>query len=111
MKRLLAIILISGIIFSACNPKKAGEALKDAVAKAEDTDKTKEVRVKQYSLRVPDYMEVNMKLHPDASLQYANIFKEMYVIVIDETTGSLDTAFASNDAIDQYRDSTLFGTY
>jgi hypothetical protein len=38
----------------------------------------------QYSMHIPKFMTKAANLNNDASLQYQNIFKEVYVIVIDE---------------------------
>jgi hypothetical protein len=44
-----------------------------------------EVKVNnRYSLSVPDYMQPCTDLHKDASLQYQNIDKDIYTLVIDE---------------------------
>jgi hypothetical protein len=38
----------------------------------------------EYSIKLPKYMTVAKNLNDEASLQYQNIFKETYVIVLDE---------------------------
>lgn len=44
-----------------------------------------EVKVNnRYSLLIPDYMQACTDLHKDASLQYQNIEKDIYALVIDE---------------------------
>jgi hypothetical protein len=44
-----------------------------------------EVKVNdRYSILVPDYLQPCANLHKDASLQYQNIEKDIYAIVIDE---------------------------
>ncbi len=45
---------------------------------------TQTVSVKDYSLDVPEYMSEATDLNAEASLQYQNIVKETYVVVIDE---------------------------
>lgn len=42
------------------------------------------VSINDYSLSVPAYMTKTSALNEEASLQFQNIFKETYVIVIDE---------------------------
>lgn len=37
-----------------------------------------------YSLEVPDFMTESKILHEEASLQYQNLFREFYMVVIDE---------------------------
>lgn len=43
-----------------------------------------------YFLSVPDYMTVTKELNKSASLQYQNIMKEAYVIVIEDSKAELD---------------------
>ncbi len=44
-----------------------------------------EVKVNNsYSLSIPDYMQACTDLHKDASMQYQNIEKDIYALVIDE---------------------------
>jgi len=38
----------------------------------------------QYSIAIPNYMKPATNLNDEASLQYQNIFKEAYLVVIDE---------------------------
>lgn len=38
-----------------------------------------------YQIAVPDYMEPGTELSDDASLQYQNLYKELYVVVLDES--------------------------
>lgn len=46
---------------------------------------TQKITIKKlYSLEIPDFLSAANHLHEDASLQYQNIFKEFYTIVIDE---------------------------
>lgn len=47
----------------------------------------------QYSMEVPDFMKESKELNDEASLQYQNIFKEVYIIVIDESREEFKTVF------------------
>ena len=58
----------------------------------------------QYTLTVPSYMSKNESLHDEASLQYANLFKEFYVIVIDEPKTEFSSALIDNLLTDSYND-------
>ncbi len=49
---------------------------------------------KEYSLRIPKYMKKAKDLNDDASLQYQNVFKETYVIVIDESEQGIINTFS-----------------
>jgi hypothetical protein len=56
-----------------------------AQAKPKTAAKMQEVNIEgRYAMSVPDYMTPGDDLNDEASLQYQNIYKEMYVIVIDE---------------------------
>lgn len=39
----------------------------------------------QYSISLPDYMAPASDMHPQASLQYQNPEKELYIVVVDES--------------------------
>lgn len=58
-----------------------------------------------YSLMLPDYMEENKELHPDASLAYQHVVKEVAVLVLDENKGELQ---ASMHLLEGYKDSCSF---
>lgn len=53
-----------------------------------------------YSLSVPEYMKFYENLHPDASLKYANIYKEAYTIVIHEDKEEFIETFKDFDEYD-----------
>ncbi len=48
----------------------------------------------QYSVELPAFLSEGDSLNADASLQYQNVFKEFYVVVIDEPKVDLDSLFA-----------------
>ena len=54
-----------------------------------------------YSVDLPNYMAVAKDLNDDASLQYQNIFKQTYVIVIDELKEEIKESFKLIDAYDE----------
>lgn len=53
-----------------------------------------------YQLNVPKYMKEMKSLHPDASLKFANIYKEAYTIVIDENKKEFIDSFTEFDEYD-----------
>lgn len=57
----------------------------------------------QYSIELPTFMKESNDLNIEASLQYQNIFKETYVIVIDESKEEFKSVFEDlgeyNDAL------------
>ena len=53
-----------------------------------------EVKVNDtYSIVVPDYLSAGAKMHPQASLQYKNEEKEIYLLVIDESKETMTVGF------------------
>lgn len=58
----------------------------------------------RYSLEVPAFLSQTEDLHDDASLQYQNLFKEFYVLVIDEPKTELHTVLKEFDLEDSYSD-------
>lgn len=63
-----------------------------ATVACQNESKTNEVTVaNKYSLQVPDYLSKTNDLNEDASLQYQNLFKEFYVIVIDEDKDEINS--------------------
>lgn len=101
MKKVLYSAAIAALILSSCNNSNA---VKDLNQLAENTKKLTEtpaepavemqaVAIKdQYTLDIPNFMTEATGLHEEASLQYQNIFKETYVVVIDEPTADFDKA-------------------
>ena len=66
MKKILALCIFS--ILLSCN-----------------SNEVQNVNIKnQYSLELPDFLSKASNLHEDASLQYQNVLREFYVVVIDE---------------------------
>ncbi|MEL6917111.1 MAG: hypothetical protein AAFO99_05200 [Bacteroidota bacterium] len=68
----------------------------------------------QYSIALPKYMKEATNLNDDASLQYQNIFKEAYVVVIDEPKQDLIDVFKeleewddNKSVVENYRDIQL----
>lgn len=56
--------------------------------------KTRTVEVSgDYSMDIPQHMKKTTILNEEASLQYLNVYKEMYVIVIDESKENFRDSF------------------
>ena len=62
----------------------------------------KTVSVNDYSISVPEFLSEGEGLNDDASLQYQNLFKEFYVVVIDESKAAFGEAIAINELEDLY---------
>lgn len=69
----MAIVALIVTLFTACDSEP----------------KTVKIK-KQYSVVLPSFLTEGKGLHDDASLQYQNLLKEFYVIVIDEPSSTLD---------------------
>lgn len=67
------------------------------------TENTRTVKIDgRYRLDVPASFEQADNLNEDASLQYQNLYKPMYAIVIDEPKSVLEEALDANEIYDQY---------
>lgn len=62
---------------------------------------TQTVSVKDYSLDVPEYMTEANDLNAEASLQYQNVIKETYVVVIDEPKDEFIKVFSDLGMYDE----------
>lgn len=60
------------------------------------------VTVNDYSLEIPSYLSKGTDLHEDASLQYQNLFKELYIIVIDENKKEVSNIILESALEDTY---------
>jgi len=69
------------VLLSSCDVKKfISEHLNDTGKKAE----LQQITGPGYSMGIPTYMSKATALNDEASMQFQNIFKEAYIIVIDE---------------------------
>jgi hypothetical protein len=57
----------------------------------------------EYAIGIPTYMTKATSLNDDASLQFQNIFKETYVIIIDEDESEFIQTFKDVDSYDTTR--------
>ncbi len=74
-KILISLALLSAVIFSSCS----------------ESDEVQLVTVEnKYSLSIPAFLSEASTLNDDASLQYQHLFKEFYVIAIDEPRNEAD---------------------
>jgi hypothetical protein len=84
MKKYL--IFIFSICFSIISCKKIIESTASLSKDQVKIEDLKKINVNdEYVLSVPEYMTEMKSLHEDASFQYANIFKETYIVIIDES--------------------------
>ena len=55
-----------------------------------------------YKIELPDYMEETFHLNNEASLQYQNLFKELYIIVLDEPKDEFHDVISQGDYANDY---------
>lgn len=121
MRKLLipvvAILALASFTISGCGNKATTPEDRNAL---EADDSFKEVKIDDldgnplYSMKLPDYLTAGDDLNDEASLQYQNIYKEVYVIVIDEPKQdfidvfmSLDDYDSTKSAVDNYADAQM----
>ncbi|MCI2228435.1 hypothetical protein MC378_04590 [Polaribacter sp. MSW13] len=101
MKKSIVLILFTVLSFSSC--KKIIESASSVGKDNINVEDLKAVHVNnEYSLSVPDYMTELKSLHDEASFEYANIFKETYTVVLDESKQEFIDTFKE---IEMYNDS------
>lgn len=69
----------------------------------------KTIAINDYSIGLPSFLSEGKGLNDDASLQYQNLFKELYIVVIDENKESFKEAIEINELEDVYE--TNFNGY
>ena len=72
------------------------------IISCESSDEWKTIEVNNYSVELPTYLSESKQLNDDASLQYQNIFKEVYIIVIDENKKEMETSLIDNGLSEIY---------
>jgi hypothetical protein len=90
-KRAIFLLLISLSIISCKKIIESAASLGKDEVKIEEL---KKININdEYVVSIPEYMKELKSLHDDASLQYANLFKETYIVVIDESKEEFITTF------------------
>ncbi len=78
----VAVLALAVMTNTGCSSKPKTEEERNDVKPDESF---KDVKINNlYSMSLPDYLTEGNDLNDEASLQYQNIYKEVYVIVIDE---------------------------
>lgn len=108
MKKIKFLVFSVGVLaLSSC-----GEIAKEAVATSMELDDEMKTYTNDsvgYSLSVPSYMNKVTTLHADATMQFQNVFKETYLIVIDEPKDDVVSTFRE---LGEYKeDSSLVKNY
>lgn len=84
MKKIILIVLVSFLI--SCD----------------STVEWKKIEVNNFAIELPSYLSISKQLNDDASLQYQNIFKELYIIVIDENKSEMGSSLEDNGLDELY---------
>lgn len=100
--------LFAFVMFSSCGGMmgKGGSdsaSIKEALDKAIAENDEITVGTGGYKISIPKHMSVSKELNDDASLQYQDIYKELYIIVIDEPKTDFIKTFSEPD-INEYDD-------
>ncbi len=107
---IISVIILLGLSFFSCNSFDSSEPEQLSI---ENDFKSIEVN-NEYKISVPKYMKEAKDLSDEASLQYQNIFKETYFVILDESKEEMISIFQelgeyNNDisVIKNYRDIQL----
>ena len=92
MHRLFALSLFCLVILGGCNTS----------SDKKETAKWKVVNSRNFSVRLPSYLKQATELHDDAVMQYQNVIKEFYFIVIQEPTAEFNDMFYRGELEDEY---------
>ena len=113
IKNVIYVALI-GLMASSCSSSVDSDSESSLMEAIQSIAETKYNTIEiggNYSLDVPDFMKSTSALNDEASLQYNNLFKEKYVIVIDEDKQEFIDVFKeleeydeSKSVIDNYAD-------
>lgn len=64
----------------------------------------KTVEINDFSISIPEYMKETDQLHDDAVLQYMNIYKETYIVILEESKEEFIRVYKD---LEEYNDSIL----
>ncbi|MGB5818895.1 MAG: hypothetical protein WBG90_05375 [Saonia sp.] len=106
----LALVFCYPLVFTSCLGLLKDKEENLSVAEDFNTIKVDD----HYSIALPKYMKEAKDLNDDASLQYQNIFKEAYIVIIDEPKQDVIEIFKeleewndSKSVVENYRDIQL----
>ncbi|MBK6977922.1 MAG: hypothetical protein IPH28_13145 [Cytophagaceae bacterium] len=86
MKKIVFAILVSFIMISC---------------KTTETDQVVTIE-KKFSLTLPSFLSKSTELNEDATLQYQNMVKEFYVVVIEDTKSEMKKSLEENNLTELY---------
>ncbi|MBL0303430.1 MAG: hypothetical protein IPQ23_17310 [Cytophagaceae bacterium] len=86
MKKIIFAILVSFIMISC---------------QTTETDQVVTIE-KKFSLTLPSFLSKSTELNEDATLQYQNMVKEFYVVVIEDTKSEMKKSLEENNLTELY---------
>ncbi len=93
MKKHIFITIISTLLLLSCGDGK----------EKTETVKTETVKVNNlYTVEIPAFLTKAKHLNEEASLQYQNLLKEVYIVVLDESKEAVETVIIDNGLEDYY---------
>jgi hypothetical protein len=99
MKKITLLFLLAPFLFISCLDLEGFSSNKTPEKGVE----FKTVKIdNRYKIKLPSYMKETSDLNDDASLQYMNVYKETYFIIIDESKDDIISTFKE---LGEYNDS------
>ena len=77
-------VVFMSFFFNSCQPESVEEA-KQLSLEEDFKTITKQYNTETYKISIPKYMEPTEILNPDAQFQFLHLYKEEYIIVINES--------------------------
>jgi hypothetical protein len=99
MKKIIILLLLASLSMVSC--KKIINSVGSVGIEKLKSENYKTVVINDdYSLDIPKYLNEMKALHDEASFEYANIFKEVYVVVLDESKQEFISLFQELELYD-----------
>jgi hypothetical protein len=83
---LFFVLLSQLLLLSSCESSKPREVVID----------------NKFKMQLPGYVSDQKRLNEEASLMYANLLREVYVMVIEDSFEEMNNAIIENDLVDDY---------
>ena len=108
MKKTLFIVLFLSLSLTSCR-KIISSVGSLGIEKLSSEDYKAVATNDDYRLDIPKYLKEMKALHDEASFEYANIYKEVYVVVLDESKQNFISLFQELEMYDESQ--TLLENY
>ncbi len=100
MKKTLFIVLFLSLSLTSCR-KIISSVGSLGIEKLSSEDYKAVATNDDYRLDIPKYLKEMKALHDEASFEYANIYKEVYVVVLDESKQKFISLFQELEMYDE----------